>query len=68
MTDNKKFKLYRLYYRWLKNLFGIRFCNGCGKCIWWNKETLRFIESPKDEYGYSAPACSSCIAYSEENY
>ena len=46
---------------------GFKWCN-CGKFIWFSKKTLRWIESPKDEYGYTAPACDNCIFYASEKY
>ena len=52
--------------RKIAKLFGIRFCY-CGKCVWWSKETLRYIEDPDDIIGFTAPACFSCLAYAEKN-
>ena len=55
----------KLFYK-ITKLLGIKFCYSCNKCIWWRKSTLRYIESPKDEYGMKAPACDKCIYLTQE--
>lgn len=51
----------------IERLLKIERCYHCGKCIWWKKTRLRYIESPKDEYGFLAPACKKCINYAQEH-
>ena len=49
--------------KWLK----IKRCCQCDKCIWWQNGKLRYVESPKDDYGFLAPACKNCIYLSEKH-
>ena len=51
----------------IEKLLRIKRCNGCDRIIWWSKRTLRYIDSPKDEYGYLAPTCEGCRAYAEKH-
>ena len=48
----------------IARFLGIRFCNGCGRCIWFSKDMARWADSPDDSY--SAPICGGCRYYYEE--
>jgi hypothetical protein len=55
------------YKQLARKFLGINYCYQCGKCIWWSKDKLRYIEDVKSD-GFLAPACQECIAYSENHF
>lgn len=48
----------------IMRFFRINFCYTCGKCIWWSKGRLRYVEDTKSD-GFIAPACEECIFNAE---
>jgi bacterioferritin-associated ferredoxin len=50
----------------IERLLKIERCYNCGKCIWWKKTRLRYIEDIKNN-GFVGPACSNCINYAKEH-
>lgn len=56
----------RKYLNKIEKSLRIERCYNCGRCIWWQKGKLRYIESPKDKDGFLAPACRCCRKYVEK--
>ena len=64
----------KILFRKLLRKLGFKWCDGCGRCIWFSKETLRWADGVDynedgSPYltGYTAPACEHCRLYAENN-
>jgi len=57
---------FRKYLLKIEKLLRIERCYSCGRCIYWQKGRLKYIEDP-DDLGFIAPACKSCQGFAEKH-